>query len=322
MDKVIDQHFERVERALSTLINSISTYNPSAALAHDLVTADSSLSQGLTQRTPSSHSLLPFLCLLSCFLSNSSTVSAHQAHAAELSALRHTSTVLDTQIRETLSLLTTTRTSLLAIPAHENPKDANKISYAELLSYARRISKTTMPSTYRQKEAIANAAAAAAAAEPTSASIGAGNTTPLVAVNGASTPTVGNEQTNTQTQNILPPDLAAWLNPLADAPFVPWPSEEYIKRGALASIQRLTESGIDPAGYDPEENERLEEERKREAEETERVRVAERERMEEERRRRVEQRGSVGGPSQAAGVARPPRAAFQLETFDDDEEED
>ena len=39
-----------------------------------------------------------------------------------------------------------------------------------------------------------------------------------------------------------------WLDPLAQIPFVPWPSEEVIKRGALAQIQGMVEQGIDPAG--------------------------------------------------------------------------
>lgn len=49
MDKFIDSRFERVEKALATLINSISTYNPSPALANDLVKADTELSEGLQQ---------------------------------------------------------------------------------------------------------------------------------------------------------------------------------------------------------------------------------------------------------------------------------
>jgi hypothetical protein len=49
MDKVIDGRFERVENALSKLVNSISAYNPSPALATDLVSADAELSEGLDQ---------------------------------------------------------------------------------------------------------------------------------------------------------------------------------------------------------------------------------------------------------------------------------
>lgn len=47
MDEIIDKRFERVEKALATLITSISTYNPAPALANDLVSADTELSQGL-----------------------------------------------------------------------------------------------------------------------------------------------------------------------------------------------------------------------------------------------------------------------------------
>jgi hypothetical protein len=49
MDEIIDKRFERVEKALATLITSISTYNPAPALANDLVAADAELSQGLQQ---------------------------------------------------------------------------------------------------------------------------------------------------------------------------------------------------------------------------------------------------------------------------------
>jgi len=49
MDNLIDQRFQRVEKALATLINSISTYNPNPALANELVAADAGLSQGLEQ---------------------------------------------------------------------------------------------------------------------------------------------------------------------------------------------------------------------------------------------------------------------------------
>lgn len=54
MEEIIDRRFERVEKALATLITSISTYNPAPALANDLVTADTELTQGLEQRKSSS----------------------------------------------------------------------------------------------------------------------------------------------------------------------------------------------------------------------------------------------------------------------------
>ncbi|KAA8570507.1 hypothetical protein EYC84_002776 [Monilinia fructicola] len=51
-----------------------------------------------------------------------------------------------------------------------------------------------------------------------------------------------------------------------DRPFVPWAREDDIRIGALASIQALVDSGIDPEGWDPE----LEEQKKREKAERDR----------------------------------------------------
>jgi hypothetical protein len=47
MERIIDTQFLRVEKALSTLIASIATYNPSPHLATDLVAADQELTKGL-----------------------------------------------------------------------------------------------------------------------------------------------------------------------------------------------------------------------------------------------------------------------------------
>ena len=47
MDRQIDSRFERVERSLAALIESISKYNPSTAHAAELVTAEEELAKGL-----------------------------------------------------------------------------------------------------------------------------------------------------------------------------------------------------------------------------------------------------------------------------------
>ena len=56
---------------------------------------------------------------------------------------------------------------------------------------------------------------------------------------------------NGKAQGIGVSSLAAgesqWLDPSAQMPFVPWPTEEVIRRGALAQIQVMLEQGIDPA---------------------------------------------------------------------------
>ena len=122
------------------------------------------------------------------------------------------------------------------------------------------------------------------------------------------------------SQTSLPNDITQWLNPLADLPFQPWPSEESIRKGALASIQVLLDQGVDPATFDPEKSAELEAERKRIMDEEDRVRDEERERLEEERRREMERRMSVSGP--LGGERREERLkVFELETFDDDDED-
>jgi hypothetical protein len=50
MEDVLSAQFDRVEKALSTLVDSIAAYNPSPQAALDLVAADDELSQGLDQR--------------------------------------------------------------------------------------------------------------------------------------------------------------------------------------------------------------------------------------------------------------------------------
>jgi PAS domain-containing protein len=107
-----------------------------------------------------------------------------------------------------------------------------------------------------------------------------------------------------------------YLNP-AGTQFVPWPSEETIRRGALASIQILVDQGVDLSTFDPEKSAELEAERKRVEEEQERLREQERARLEEERRREMERRMSVSG----AVPERREEQPFQLETFDDDEDD-
>jgi len=287
--------------------------------------------------------------LLAMFLSQSCTdhaiVSTHQTNYSRIVSLRNTSAALDQQIKETLTLLTDTRRALLSTPATTFPEATNPVSYSELLSYARRISKFTLPSTYRELETPGENAEAAGntpketkpesqtngAATPVAASNGVDKDTQMsgTAVDGdTATPSATQSQTQTQSQNTtstgtsLPEGYTQFLNPLADIPFIPWPTEEHMRRGVLASIQVLLDQNIDPATFDPAKSAELEEERKRVAEEEDRAREEEKARMEEERRIEMERRASVSGNSAAPAREQERPSVFQLETFDDDEESD
>ncbi|CAK7240770.1 MAG: hypothetical protein STHCBS139747_002217 [Sporothrix thermara] len=132
MDKFIDARFDRVEKALTTLIDSVAKYNPSPALAEDLLAADRSLSDGLL------------------------TLQTHQNNHLRILALRADAAALDAQIRSTLLTLAASRRDMLQAPATEFPEDsANStirdetkhyaFTYEELMSYARRISRNTVP---------------------------------------------------------------------------------------------------------------------------------------------------------------------------------
>lgn len=51
MDKQLDTCFDRVEKALGTLVDSIAKYHPSVAQVNDLGLADVELNKGLEVRT-------------------------------------------------------------------------------------------------------------------------------------------------------------------------------------------------------------------------------------------------------------------------------
>lgn len=50
MDTVFHKKFDGIEVALNTLIDSITSYNPSVAAAADLLTADDELENAVKQR--------------------------------------------------------------------------------------------------------------------------------------------------------------------------------------------------------------------------------------------------------------------------------
>ncbi|KAF2008460.1 hypothetical protein BU24DRAFT_97049 [Aaosphaeria arxii CBS 175.79] len=126
MDAVLQSHFARVESALSTLVESIATYNPSTQAALDLVAADDDLSEGLDQ------------------------LSHHQANHARILALRAEAEALEAQVKSSVSTLADLRRELYKTPATAFPDDSRPVPVDELLAYARKIASYTVPPTYRE----------------------------------------------------------------------------------------------------------------------------------------------------------------------------
>ncbi|KAH8912304.1 hypothetical protein BR93DRAFT_72955 [Coniochaeta sp. PMI_546] len=336
MDKYMDERFERVQRALTSLIDSITKYTPSTTQAHDLAVADKELSDGLTE------------------------LQTHQNNHLRIQELRKETEDLDAQIKSTVSLLWSTRKEITATPTTSYPSSGPRydFTYSDLLNYARRISPYTMPPPGVTNGVDLSAAPPAdqqASAEQTPVTATSDN--PVVApttTNGTAATAAAPPQppadpsqplpdTTQQTSfsTALPEHMSEAVNLLEGAVFHPWPGEERIRSGALDLCQRLADAGLDPKGYDPEEQERrrqaeAEEKRRREA-----IEDAERTRREEERfariareraaaaeRERQMQQDAGGGagqasPSAGAAAGRQEKKQFQfMGGLDDDEDED
>ena len=130
---------------------------------------------------------------------------------------------------------------MLATPATTFPENQRNVPYFELLDYAKRISRFTVPPTFRAR---------APAPQPANAEAVNGETDAAGATDqdGTAAPHVdGGDKRQGIGVSSLEQKEVEWLDPLNQIPFVPWPSEEVIKRGALAQIQGMLEQGIDPA---------------------------------------------------------------------------
>lgn len=357
MDSYIDARFERVEKALATLIESITKYTPQTPQALELASADRELNSGLLD------------------------LQTHQNNHARIVALQSASDALDSQIRDTLRLLWNMRkdiTSTHVTKFSDGP--SYDVNWEELLGYARRISKTTLPAPSILISAAAasnggDAGGVESIGEITGDAVNTPNTTaaptpaPGAATpvgNGAVTPAAHTQHHHQQQQQqqvqppaqqtngtALPDEWARFLDPLTDQTFYPWPTEEKIRMGALASIQALIDQGIDPSGFDPAEEEarrQREEEMRRDQEEKEaaereenlrrmreeqariaRERQRERERAQEEAARRGSSGASVPAPAatasggaaaQPAGGASTDAAKKQFHFMGDDDDDD
>lgn len=285
-------------------------------------------------------------------------VQIHQNNYLRIQELRKSSAALDTQIRDTLSSLASTRKDIVTTHTTTFPPGPSyAFAYEELLNYARRISKTTMPpaSVIKATRAATQSPASPEGAQTpqagTDGGASAGNSQqntgvvpsaaatpsqPLSpALNGAVATPFNIQQPSQHTITSLPEVITQYLNPLSGQTFYPWPMEEKIRSGALASNQILSEQGIDPRGYDPaEEEERKlrEEQERKEKEEKERIEQEEeekRKREEMERRRREREKEQEKWRASAAAASSPERPVntgekkqFQFTSLDDDLDDD
>lgn len=213
MDTLLQAQLTRIETALNTLIESITKYNPSIPAATTLLSADDDLNRGLRQ------------------------LAVHQCNHARIQNLRAEIDQRNENITSTLTTLASTRANLLKTPTSLPSPQARKVEYTELLDYAKRIGKFSVPPTFRKPAPVQPA--------------------PAVIVNGDSHIN-GNDATAKDGEAAEEGDKEGrgagelddaeknWLNPLKQMPFVPWVSDQVMRSGALAEIQAMVERGEDP----------------------------------------------------------------------------
>ncbi|PSK56742.1 Mediator of RNA polymerase II transcription subunit 4 [Elsinoe australis] len=296
MLSILQTRYQRVEKALDTLLESITAYNPSIAAADELVAADDDVNDALEE------------------------LATHHANYSRILTLRATSTALDEQIKSTISTLASTRKTLQSIslppssltttsPPSNNPAP-RPVRVDELLSYAKFISKTTVPPTRTPAaptttQAPTDEASSAPAplpnglpqpniktepATPLPDASSQPGTAPLSsattpgATQSTSDPAAPPQQQSEAMRKVLPPEIKG--------EFIPWPSHEVIKNGGLGRVQGMVERGEDPGLVVLSAEE--------EAERAEKARLEEESRQveEEERRERARREGMGMGMAQ------------------------
>lgn len=176
----------------------------------------------------------------------------HQEYYVHILRLRETVDNLNQRITASLSSLADVRKELLATPATVFSQDRRNVPYAELLDYASRINKYTIPPTLRQPVSNLQAADTTQAQQPLNPLPSNGSGTS--AEQSVSSPVLSSLNAQAHGEGIgvssLDQKELQWLDPLStQVPSVPWLSEETIRRGALAQIQLMLEEGQDPNNF-------------------------------------------------------------------------
>lgn len=224
-------------------------------------------------------------------------MAVHQANYARILSLRQTTVSLDETIKSTTRLLADARKDLLSIPAPLTPTIGHNVQVDELLSYAKFISKTTVPPTFRPNDILPTQATDAKNADTPA---------PMTQItNGIATPAAAGHEEESAVQaqapgadgkgtSVLDPRTKEELENISRVGFDPWPSQDLMNNGALGQIELMLEDGKDPNTVLSQEEQEAEDRRKEE--EAQRLREEE----EDRDKRRREMFAMGGGRRQAA----------------------
>ncbi|KAF2687601.1 mediator of RNA polymerase II transcription subunit 4 [Lentithecium fluviatile CBS 122367] len=234
MDDTLNAQFQRIETALSTLVDSIAAYNPSPQAAVELIAADDELSRGLDQLTQ------------------------HQANHARIQVLRAEADGLEQQLKSSVAALASLRRELFETPATTFSEDSRPVPFDELLQYAKNISKYTVPPTYRERIPTPPAADQDKEGEGASGTASNGINTPAQGQSGGNVSGEG----DAGVAKDITAEEAEWLKKLNESqvPWQPWPDNDKIRRSNLMQIQYLLDTKQDPTQVDATKMDREEKE--------------------------------------------------------------
>ena len=210
MDEILQRQLDRLESALATLTDSISSYNPSIPAAQNLLAADDELQQGLQQ------------------------LHIHQRNCARIQELQTLIERQNAQIDHNFLLLTNTRAELRAVREFKPPKERKEVDTTELLSFAQKISRFSLPTNFKATSTPGQKKLDDTAPTDGDAASGEG---------------AKKEAEGIGLESLLDREKQ-WLDPWTGVQFTPWPSEEVIRSSALARIQAEGETGEEMEGVE------------------------------------------------------------------------
>lgn len=213
MNTALQSRLDALDTALSTLIDSITSLNPSVPAAQSLLTVDDDLQKSVK------HLL------------------KHQANHTRITSLRAQIDTLNASITSNITSLASLRSEILAQDITPIREEGRRVECNELLQYAQRISRYTVPPTYRPQ--VQQAEAKRRAGED----VALRDMAPMNG-NGADTAAQPEPEKDGGQNAAGVVDSGTW---------VPWPSEDIIRQGPLAQIQIMQEQGLDPANASGEE---------------------------------------------------------------------
>ncbi|KAI9737433.1 MAG: hypothetical protein M1834_009587 [Cirrosporium novae-zelandiae] len=236
INAIMRSKLDTMEEKVNKLMDSVVQGTYSVEAAEELVAADDDLGRGLD------------------------LLYKHQANVERIRSLRSEYEANDAKLKNILETLSEVRKDLLATPATKFPPSTKSVPYRELLEYANRISKF-MNAPPKPPDVASEGNTQGEAQDKTRPATETG--TPAAAALSSKTPPQDTTTTITTdfrlhsnnldlshnpfptsdsiTRNTLDEDMKQWLKEMSERPKLSYPSDDMIRRSALATSQGLVQ---------------------------------------------------------------------------------